>query len=86
MEQVRGYGLSEDQMAFFRAANETFFPAGIHDMLDTDASQARERAREALVQAEGETGEHIAELLTRSAISEGCGSSETTRRNLETKA
>ena len=39
-------------------------------MLDTDASQARERAREALIQAEGETGEHIAELLTRSAISE----------------
>ena len=70
MEQVRGYGLSEDQMAFFRAANETFFPAGVHDMLDTDASQARERAKEALIQAEGETGEHIAELLTRSAISE----------------
>ncbi len=70
MDQVRGYGLTDEQMAFFRAANESFFPAGIHDMLDTDASQARERAKEALIQAEGETGEHIAELLTRSAISE----------------
>ena len=39
-------------------------------MLDTDASQARERAKEALIRTEGETGEHIAELLTRSAISE----------------
>lgn len=70
MGQVRGYGLTDDQMAFFRAANESFFPAGVHDMLNTDASQARERARDALIQAEGETGEHIAELLTRSAISE----------------
>jgi conjugal transfer mating pair stabilization protein TraG len=70
MDQIRGYGLTDAQMDFFRATNETFFPAGVHDMLDTNASQARERAREALIQAEGETGEHIAELLTRSAISE----------------
>jgi conjugal transfer mating pair stabilization protein TraG len=70
VDQVRGYGLTDEQMAFFRAANESFFPAGVHDMLNTDASQARERAWEALIQAEGETGEHIAELLTRSAISE----------------
>ena len=70
MDQVRGYGLTDAQMDYFRATNETFFPAGVHDWLNTDASQARERAREALIQAEGEAGEHIAELLTRSAISE----------------
>jgi conjugal transfer mating pair stabilization protein TraG len=70
MDQVRGYGLTDAQMDFFRATNETFFPAGVHDMLNTDASHARNRAREALVQAEGETGEHIAELLTRSTISQ----------------
>jgi conjugal transfer mating pair stabilization protein TraG len=70
MDQVRGYGLTDQQMAFFRAANESFLPAGIQDMLSTDASQSRERAREALIRAEGETGEHIAELLTRSVISQ----------------
>jgi conjugal transfer mating pair stabilization protein TraG len=70
MDQVRGYGLTDAQMDFFRATNEMIFPAGVHDTLNTDASQTKERAREALIQAEGETGEHIAELLTRSAISE----------------
>ncbi len=70
MAQVRGYGLTDEQMTYFRAANESFFPAGIHDMLDTEASRSREEARAALIRAEGETGEHIAELLTRSAISQ----------------
>jgi conjugal transfer mating pair stabilization protein TraG len=70
MDQVWGYGLTDEQMAFFRAANESFLPAGIQDMLNTDASRAREQAREALIQVDGETGEHIAELLTRSVISQ----------------
>jgi conjugal transfer mating pair stabilization protein TraG len=70
MDQVRGYGLTDEQMAFFRAASESFFPAEIQDMLNTDASRAREQAREALIQADGATGEHIAELLTRSVISQ----------------
>jgi conjugal transfer mating pair stabilization protein TraG len=70
MDQVRGYGLTNEQTAFFRAANESFLPAEIQDLLNTDVSQARERAGEALIQADGETGEHIAELLTRSVISQ----------------
>jgi conjugal transfer mating pair stabilization protein TraG len=70
MDQVRGYGPTDAQMGFFRATNESFFPAGVHDMLDTDASQAGERARDALIRAEGETGEHVAELRTRSVVSE----------------
>jgi hypothetical protein len=70
MDQVRGYGLTKEQMAFFRAANEPFLPAEIQDLLNTDASQSRERAREALIQADGATAEHIAELLTRSVISQ----------------
>jgi conjugal transfer mating pair stabilization protein TraG len=70
MDQVRGYGLTDAQMDFFRATNEMIFPAGVHDMLDTDASQTKERAREALIEAEGETGEHIAELLTQSVVTE----------------
>jgi len=70
MDQVRGYGLTDEQMAFFRAASESFFPAEIQDMMNTDASRAREQAREALIQADGATGEHIAELLTRSVISQ----------------
>ncbi len=39
MAQVRGYGLTDQQMSYFRAANESFFPAGIHDMLGTEASR-----------------------------------------------
>jgi conjugal transfer mating pair stabilization protein TraG len=70
MDQVRGYGLTDPQMAFFRAVSESFLPAGVHDLLDTDTSRATEHAREALIRAEGPTGEHIAELLTRSAISQ----------------
>jgi conjugal transfer mating pair stabilization protein TraG len=70
MDQVQGYGLTDVQMAFFRAASESFLPAGVHDLLDTDTSRATEQAREALIRAEGPTGEHIAELLTRSAISQ----------------
>ena len=70
MDQVRGYGLTNEQMAFFRAANESFLPAKIQDLLNTEASQSRERAGEALIQADGETGENIAELLTRSVISQ----------------
>ena len=70
MAQVRGYGLTDEQMTYYRAVTESFFPAGVHDMLSTDASQARERAKSALIRADGETGEHIAELLTRSAISQ----------------
>ena len=70
MDQVRGYGLTDPQMAFFRAVSESFLPAGVHDLLDTDTARATEQAREALVRAEGPTGEHIAELLTRSAISQ----------------
>jgi conjugal transfer mating pair stabilization protein TraG len=70
MAQVRGYGLTDEQMTYFRLANESFFPAGIHDMLNTEASLSREDAKAALVRADGETGEHIAELLTRSAISQ----------------
>jgi conjugal transfer mating pair stabilization protein TraG len=70
LDQVRAYGLTDQQMAFFRAANESFLPAEIQDLLSTDASRSRDRAREALIQADGETGEHIAELLTRSVISQ----------------
>jgi conjugal transfer mating pair stabilization protein TraG len=70
LDQVRGYGLTDAQMTFFRAANESFFPAGIHDALGTESSRAREQARAALIAEEGPTGEHIAELLTRSAISQ----------------
>jgi conjugal transfer mating pair stabilization protein TraG len=70
MDQVQGYGLTDTQMAFFRAASESFLPAGVHDLLDTDTSRATAQAREALIRAEGPTGEHIAELLTRSAISQ----------------
>ena len=70
MDQVQGYGLTDAQMAFFRAASESFLPAGVHDLLDTDTSRATAQAREALIRAEGPTGEHIAELLTRSAISQ----------------
>ncbi|MBK1699371.1 conjugal transfer protein TraG N-terminal domain-containing protein [Thiococcus pfennigii] len=70
MAQVRDYGLTSEQMAFFRTAHETFFPAGLHDLLNTDAAQARERARQALIQADGATGEHMAELLSRSVISQ----------------
>jgi conjugal transfer mating pair stabilization protein TraG len=70
MNQVQGYGLTDLQMAFFRAASESFLPAGVHDLLDTETSRATEQARDALVRAEGPTGEHIAELLTRSAISQ----------------
>jgi conjugal transfer mating pair stabilization protein TraG len=70
MDQVQGYGLTDVQMAFFRAASESFLPAGVHDLLDTDTSRATAQAREALIRAEGPTGEHIAELLTRSAISQ----------------
>ena len=32
MAQVRGYGLTGEQMTYFRVANESFFPAGIHDV------------------------------------------------------
>jgi conjugal transfer mating pair stabilization protein TraG len=70
MDQVQGYGLTDVQMAFFRAASESFLPAGVHDLLHTDTSRATEQAKEALIRAEGPTGEHIAELLTRSAISQ----------------
>jgi len=70
MAQVQGYGLTGEQMAFFRSAHEAFFPAGIQDLLNLDAAQSRESARQALIQSEGATGEHIAELLTRSVISE----------------
>jgi conjugal transfer mating pair stabilization protein TraG len=70
MDQVQGYGLTDVQMAFFRAASESFLPAGVHDLLDTDTARVTEQAREALIRADGETGEHIAELLTRSAISQ----------------
>ena len=40
MDQVRGYGLTDVQMAFFRAASELFLPAGVHDLLGTDTSRA----------------------------------------------
>jgi conjugal transfer mating pair stabilization protein TraG len=70
MDQVRGYGLTDLQMAYFRATSESLLPAGIHDLLDTDTSRVAEQAREALMRADGETGEHIAELLIRSAISQ----------------
>jgi conjugal transfer mating pair stabilization protein TraG len=70
MAQVRGYGLTDEQMTYFRAATESFFPAGVHDMLNTEASRSREEAKAALTRADGETGEHIAELLARSAISQ----------------
>ncbi len=70
MAQVQGYGLTDEQMAFFRSAHEGFFPAEIQDLMNSDTAQARERARQALIQADGATGEHIAELLTRSVISE----------------
>jgi conjugal transfer mating pair stabilization protein TraG len=70
LDQVKGYGLTDTQMAYFRAANESFFPAGIHDALGTESSRAREQARAELIAEQGPTGEHIAELLTRSAISQ----------------
>jgi conjugal transfer mating pair stabilization protein TraG len=70
MDQVRGYGLTDVQMVYFRATSESLLPAGVHDLLDTDTSRVTEQAREALMRADGETGEHIAELLTRSAISQ----------------
>jgi hypothetical protein len=49
LDQVRAYGLTDQQMAFFRAANESFLPAEIQDLLSTDASRSRDRAREALI-------------------------------------
>ena len=70
MAQVRGYGLTDEQMTYFRTATESFFPAGIHDMLNTGASRSREEAKATLIRADGETGGHIAELLCRSAISQ----------------
>ena len=70
LEQVRGYGLTDAQTAFFRAATESLLPVGVDTLLGTDASRAREEARDALVQADGETGGHIAELLMRSVISQ----------------
>jgi conjugal transfer mating pair stabilization protein TraG len=71
MDQVRGYGLTDEQMAFYRAALGDMLPTvlpgatSVHDAFGTDLSEARA----ALIKAEGDTGEHIAELLTRSAIS-----------------
>jgi conjugal transfer mating pair stabilization protein TraG len=71
MDQVRGYGLTDEQMSYYSAALGDMLPTvlpgatSVHDAFGTDLAQARA----ALIKAEGETGEHIAELLTRSAIS-----------------
>jgi conjugal transfer mating pair stabilization protein TraG len=68
MDQVQGYGLTDAQMAFYRSALGGLLPTlapemtGLHDALGTDLSEART----ALVREGGETGEHIAVLLTRS--------------------
>jgi conjugal transfer mating pair stabilization protein TraG len=71
MDQVKEYGLTESQMAFYRSALGGLLPTlapeitGLHDALGTDLSEART----ALVRDGGETGEHIAVLLTRSVTS-----------------
>jgi conjugal transfer mating pair stabilization protein TraG len=70
LEQVKGYGLTAPQLAFFRAATESLLPSGVDSLLGTDAAKAREAAREVLIKEDGETGQHIAELLMRSVISQ----------------
>ncbi|MGA7982612.1 MAG: conjugal transfer protein TraG, partial [Chromatiaceae bacterium] len=70
LAQVRGYGLTDTQLAFFRAATESLLPVGIDTLLRTNAAKEREAAREALIQADGETGAQIADLLMRSVISQ----------------
>jgi conjugal transfer mating pair stabilization protein TraG len=61
MDQVRGYGLTDAQMDFYRAAINDLLPGG----MESDAL----RAREALLRQEGPTGGHIADLLQRSVVS-----------------
>ena len=61
MEQVQGYGLTEAQMGFYRAAVDDLLPGGS----ESDTSLARE----SLIRQEGPIGEHIADLLERSVVS-----------------
>ena len=70
LAQVKGYGLTDQQLAFFRAATESWLPVGVDTALGTDAAQARADARAALVAADGGAGADIAELLMRSAIAQ----------------
>jgi conjugal transfer mating pair stabilization protein TraG len=70
LAQVARYGLTDDQMDFFRAATESWLPVGVDNLLGTDAASAREAARDALVAADSENGGRIAELLMRSVISQ----------------
>jgi hypothetical protein len=61
MDQVKEYGLTDPQMAFYRAAVGDLLPG----VFDSDLAQARE----ALIRDEGPIGEHMAELLARSVAS-----------------
>jgi conjugal transfer mating pair stabilization protein TraG len=70
LAQVAGYGLTNAQMDFFRAATESWLPVGVDNVLGTEGAKAREAARDALVAADSENGGHVAELLMRSVISQ----------------
>jgi conjugal transfer mating pair stabilization protein TraG len=61
MDQVRGYGLTDAQMDYYRAAINDLLPGGV----ESDTA----RAREALMRQDGPTGAHIADLLERSVVS-----------------
>jgi conjugal transfer mating pair stabilization protein TraG len=66
--QVGAYGLTPAQLDLFREAADMRLPinlTGAHKALDTPYYQARE----ALVAEEGQLGESMAELITRSVIS-----------------
>jgi conjugal transfer mating pair stabilization protein TraG len=60
MDQVRGYGLTDAQMDYYRAAINDLLPGGV----ESDAAAARE----ALIREHGPTGAHIADLLERSVV------------------
>jgi conjugal transfer mating pair stabilization protein TraG len=65
MDQVERIGLTPSQTAVYRNALGTVLPeaTGLHERAQSDLAQARET----LVREEGSVGEHIADLLVRSA-------------------
>jgi conjugal transfer mating pair stabilization protein TraG len=65
MDQVERIGLTPSQTAVYRNALGTALPeaTGLHERARSDLAQARET----LVREEGSVGEHIADLLVRSA-------------------
>jgi conjugal transfer mating pair stabilization protein TraG len=71
LAQVKEYGLTEPQLAYYRAAIGDLLPTvapdapALHNAFGTDLS----RARNALTREDGPTGEYIADLLARSVTS-----------------